>query len=273
MNYINKKVILIDGSIYLYRAYYGLPNLKNKLGQPIGALYGMISMIKKILKKYNPYYIAIIFDSGKCNYRSQIYELYKKNRNKMPDDLYVQIPKIKKILKKMGLSIFSIKGTEADDIIGTISKLLESQGRKILIFTNDKDMMQLVSNNINIIHISSYQKFDPYAVYLKYKVFPHVISDYLALVGDASDNIPGAPGIGKKVASILLSQFYSIKGIYENINNIKNMNFFNKDKIIKSLQNNRSKIFKYHQLTKINTDIKIRFSIKDIKLKHQKSYY
>lgn len=273
MDNISKKVILIDGSIYLYRAYYGLPNLKNKLGQPIGALYGMISMIKKILKKYKPYYIAIIFDSGKCIYRNKIYNLYKQNRNKMPDDLFVQIPRIKKILKSMGLSIYSIHGIEADDIIGTISKLLENQGKKILIFTNDKDMMQLVSNNINIIHVSSYQIFDPQAVYLKYKVFPHLISDYLALVGDASDNIPGAPGIGKKIASALLSQFCSIGDIYKNINSIKKTKFFNKDKIIQSLQNNKSKIFRYHKLTKINTDLKISFSIQDIKLNPQKFHY
>uniref|UniRef100_A0A1A9UK86 5'-3' exonuclease domain-containing protein n=1 Tax=Glossina austeni TaxID=7395 RepID=A0A1A9UK86_GLOAU len=102
----------------------------------------------------------------------------------MPNDLYVQIPSIKKILKSMGLFVFSINGIEADDIIGTISKLLENQ-----------DMMQLVSNNVNIIHVSSYQRFDPNAVYLKYQVFPHMISDYLALTGDTSDNIPGAPGI------------------------------------------------------------------------------
>ncbi|MDQ1237677.1 MAG: hypothetical protein O5V64_525 [Wigglesworthia glossinidia] len=264
---MNEEIILIDGSIYLYRAYYGLPNLKNKLGQPIGAIYGMISMIKKILKKYTPYYVAIIFDSGKTTNKHKIYKLYKENRNKMPDNLHCQIPAIKKILKLMGLSVFSIDGIEADDVIGSISKLLENQGKKSCIFTNDKDMMQLVSKDINIIHINSYKKFDPHEVYLKYRVFPHVISDYLALVGDVSDNIPGVPGIGKKTASILLTKFYSIQGIYNNLNIIKKMKFINKNKIIDSLISNKNMVYIYHKLTKIDTNIKINFSIKDIRLK------
>ncbi|BAC24402.1 polA [Wigglesworthia glossinidia endosymbiont of Glossina brevipalpis] len=264
MKKLDKFVILIDGSIYLYKAYFGAPNIKNISGKSVGAIYGIIKMIKKTLRLYSTNCVAIVFDSHHNTSRNKIYKNYKSNRKKMPEDLKHQIPIIKNILSFMGFSIFCIDGIESDDIIGTMSIKLEQQGKKVFIFTNDKDMMQLVSSNVNIININNYKIYDVIEVYLKYKIFPCSIADYLALVGDCSDNIPGIPRIGEKTAVKLLNKFPSLLDIYNNIRKVDKLTDIKSKKVIYSLKKNKRKAFLYYKLTKINTNIKINFSFKDI---------
>jgi DNA polymerase-1 len=204
-----KSILLIDGTYYLYRAYYALPLFTNTLGEPIGAIYGIINMIKKILHDHKPKYMIIIFDSPSKNFRHQLFPEYKKNRKNIPDELKIQINSIYKIIKYLGVSTIIIPNFEADDVIGTLSNYYAQKNNLVLISTNDKDLGQLVSNNIKIINNDN-KILGPKEIELKYGVQSQFIPDLLGLMGDTTDNIPGIPGIGKKTAIKLIQNFGSL---------------------------------------------------------------
>lgn len=212
-----KSLILIDGSSYLYRAFHALPPLTNSKGQPTGAIYGFISMLRKLLADFTPEYIAIVFDSKEKNFRHELYETYKANRPKMPDELAAQIEPLHEVIKTMGLPLIVINGVEADDVIGTLAVAARQHDFNVLIATGDKDMAQLVDANIKLINTMNGEVLDAYAVKAKFGINPEKIIDYLALVGDSSDNVPGVPGIGPKTAVKLLEEFGSLEEIIRHI--------------------------------------------------------
>ena len=205
-------LVLIDGTAYLYRAYHALPPLKNAKGVNTGAIHGFLKALNKIIEDFKPKHIGIVFDAKGKNFRHKIYNQYKANRSSMPEDLAEQIPKLYQILKLMGFPPIIIENVEADDVIGTLSKKFKKiSGVKI--FSGDKDFAQLVNKNVTLINPMSSDIMDEKAVKKKFGVEPTNIIDYLALVGDKSDNIPGVPGVGSKTASRLINKHGDVESI------------------------------------------------------------
>lgn len=268
INTLNYKLILVDGSLYLYRAYYAFPNLTNRMGEPVGAIYGVIKMLKGLIKKFHPSHIAIIFDAKGKTFRNELFKKYKCNRSPMPDALQKQILPIHKIIKAMGLFLITIAGVEADDVIGTIAiKAVKNGFNRVLISTEDKDMAQLVSSEIALINTTNNNILFKKEVQLKFGVIPELMIDYLALVGDYSDNIPGVPGIGKKIAQVLLNRVGGLKVLYQDLNRICNLTYRGAKMLAIKLENNRDTAFMSYELATIKTDVLLNFSFNCMKLK------
>ena len=212
------KLVLVDGSSYLFRAYHALPPLTNSKGFPTGAIYGVINMIKKLLEDEAASNFIVIFDAPGKTFRNDLYEEYKATRPPMPDDLRPQIEPIHNIIKAMGLPLVMINNVEADDVIGTLSKKASDKNMNVIISTGDKDMAQLVNRNISLINTMNNQRLDRDGVKLKFGVYPEQIIDYLTLIGDKSDNVPGIPGVGAKTASKWLNEYNSLEKIVEKSN-------------------------------------------------------
>lgn len=215
-----KKLVLVDGSSYLFRAFHGLPPLTHN-GHPTGAIYGVLNMLRKLVGDEHPDNIAVVFDAKGKTFRNDIYELYKANRPPMPDELRIQIEPLHQIIKALGLPLISIEGVEADDVIGTMAVEATNAGYEVLISTGDKDMAQLVNDNVRLINTMSNYLMTVDSVPEKFQVQPHQIIDYLALMGDTSDNIPGVPKVGPKTASKWLAQYGSLQGVIDNASEIK----------------------------------------------------
>ena len=200
-------LVLVDGSSYLYRAFNALPPLSNSRGEPTGALLGVLNMLLKFVKDYRPMHIAVVFDAPGKTFRDDLFAQYKAHRPTMPDDLRSQVEPLLLILRTQGLPVLRIAGVEADDVIGTLACRAAAAGQRVLISTGDKDMAQLVNESITLVNTMSNSTLDRAGVKLKFDVYPEQIVDYLALVGDSSDNIPGINMVGPKTAAKLLKQY------------------------------------------------------------------
>lgn len=212
----SKQLILVDGSSYLFRAFHALPPLVSSKGQPTGAVKGVINMIRSLIKSYEDSNIAIVFDAKGKTFRSKIYTEYKAHRPPMPDELRSQIQPIHEIIEAMGLPLLIISDVEADDVIGTLSEQATQAGISTLISTGDKDLAQLVNDKVTLINTMTSELLDSESVVAKFGVAPDRIIDYLALMGDKSDNIPGVPSVGPKTAVKWLQEYGSMEGIIEN---------------------------------------------------------
>ncbi|MCR9261621.1 MAG: DNA polymerase I [Pseudomonadaceae bacterium] len=208
-----KPVVLVDGSSYLFRAFFALPELKTTRGHPTGAIRGVISMIRRLVKDYDGSPIAVIFDAPGKTFRDDLYPEYKANREAMPDDLREQIEPIHEIIRAMGIPLFIVPGVEADDVIGTLAQQASDAERHTVVSTSDKDMAQLVSDHVTLVNTMTDTKMDAEGVAEKFGVPPERIIDYLALVGDSVDNIPGVPKVGPKTAAKWLKQFGTLDDI------------------------------------------------------------
>ncbi len=215
-----KKLVLVDGSSYLFRAYHGLPPLTHN-GHPTGAMYGVLNMLRKLVKDEQPDNIAMVFDAKGKTFRNDIYAEYKANRPPMPDDLREQIQPLHDIIQAQGFPLISIEGVEADDVIGTLSVEATQRGYQVLISTGDKDMAQLVNPEVRLINTMNNHLMTEEAVVEKFQVRPDQIIDYLALMGDTSDNIPGVPKVGPKTASKWIAQYGSLQAVMDNAEEIK----------------------------------------------------
>ncbi len=214
-------LVLIDGSSYLYRAFHALPPLTNSAGEPTGALHGVLTMIQKLLREEQPRHVAVVFDAPGKTFRDELYSEYKANRPPMPDELRSQVQPILDAVAAMGLPLLRVEGVEADDVIGTLCKSAAAEGLSVLVSTGDKDLAQLVNDKVTLINTMNDSRMDRDGVKAKFDVFPEQIIDYLALVGDASDNIPGVPKVGAKTAAKWLNLYDSAEGIIENSDEIK----------------------------------------------------
>ena len=213
--------VLVDGSSYLYRAYHAMPELTNSKGQSTGTIYGVVNMLRKLLRDYQPSHIAVVFDAKGKTFRDAMFPEYKANRPPMPDDLREQIEPIHAIVRAMGLPLLMIDGVEADDVIGTLAQQATEQSIKTVISTGDKDMAQLVNQYVTLINTMSNTLTDVSAVHEKYGIAPNRIVDYLALMGDKVDNIPGVPSVGPKTATKLLQQYDSLDGVIAHADEVK----------------------------------------------------
>lgn len=248
-------IILVDGSFYIHRAYHAFPPFTTHTGYPTWVIYGVIKMIKNLLTQYKPTHIAIIFDAMGKNFRNDLFAEYKAHRNKAPQDLYTQINPLIEIIQNMGLPIFSIPNVEADDVIGTLAISYAKLGYKILISTGDKDIAQIVSSKINLINTMSNIIVGPEEVKKKFGIPPTLIVDYLALIGDNVDNIPGVPGIGKKTAQLLLNKIGNLKYIYNNLDKIHTLKLRKSTSIYNALQIHQKTAFLSYKLATIKTNI------------------
>ena len=211
-----RKLVLVDGSGYLYRAFHALPPLTNSRGEPTGAVLGVLNMLQKLRKEEAPELIAVVFDAPGKTFRDTLFESYKAQRPPMPDDLRTQLQPLLDSVKAMGLPLLRIEGVEADDVIGTLATQAAAQGMDVLISTGDKDMAQLVNERITLVNTMTGSRLDRAGVKAKFDVFPEQIVDYLALVGDTSDNIPGIPKVGPKTAAKWLNEHGTLDKVVEN---------------------------------------------------------
>ncbi len=214
-------LILVDGSSYLYRAYHAMPPLTNSDGESTGTIYGVINMLRKLIRDYKPEHMAVVFDAKGKTFRNDLYAEYKATRPPMPDDLREQIAPIHEIVRAMGLPLLCVDNVEADDVIGTLAKQATAAGIETVISTGDKDMAQLVSEHVTLVNTMNNSKTDIPAVKEKFGLTPQQIVDYLALMGDKVDNIPGVDSVGPKTATKLLQQYGSLQGVIEHADEVK----------------------------------------------------
>ncbi|MDO8299698.1 5'-3' exonuclease H3TH domain-containing protein, partial [Lacisediminimonas sp.] len=217
---MNKTLLLVDGSSYLYRAFHALPDLRNAEGAPTGAIYGMINMLRKLRSDYPAAYIGCVFDAKGKTFRDDLYPQYKANRASMPEDLARQIAPIHEAVRAMGWPIIEVEGIEADDVIGTLAVDAVRHGMNTVVSTGDKDLAQLVNEHVTLVNTMSNERFDRAGVIAKFGVPPERIVDYLSLVGDTVDNVPGVDKVGPKTAAKWLAQYGSLDGVIENAANI-----------------------------------------------------
>jgi len=250
-------LILVDGSSYLYRAYHAFPPLTNSAGEPTGAMYGVLNMLRSLLLQYKPSHVAVVFDAKGKTFRDELFEEYKSHRPPMPDDLRAQIEPLHAMVKAMGLPLLAVSGVEADDVIGTLALAAEKTGKPVLISTGDKDMAQLVSPNITLINTMNNAILGPDEVVEKYGIPPSLIIDFLALMGDSSDNIPGVAGVGEKTAQALLQGLGGVKDIYDNLDKVATLTFRGAKTMAAKLEQNKEMAFLSYQLATIKTDVEL----------------
>jgi DNA polymerase-1 len=250
-------LVLIDGSSYLYRAYHALPSLTNSRGEPTGALHGILNMINKLVREQPGAKTAVIFDAPGKTFRDEMYAEYKANRPPMPDELRSQVEPILNAIRAMGLPLVIVEGVEADDVIGTLCQAARSEGRSVLVSTGDKDLAQLVDDKVTLVNTMNDTWLDRDAVKARFDVWPEQIIDYLALVGDTSDNVPGVPKVGAKTAAKWLGLYDSVDGIIAHNDEIKG-------KVGDSLRDNVDQLQLSRQLVTIRLDVELPCSIDDL---------
>lgn len=254
-----KKLVLVDGSSYLFRAFHGLPPLLSK-GHPTGAIYGVLNMLRKLIMDENPDLIGVVFDAKGKTFRNDIYPDYKANRPPMPDDLRIQIQPLHDIIRAQGLPLVIVDNVEADDVIGTLAKQADEQGYQVLISTGDKDMAQLVNQHVTLINTMNNVLMDENMVLEKFQVRPDQIIDYLALMGDTSDNIPGVPKVGPKTASKWLNEHGSLQNVMQNAAGFKG-------KIGENLRASLDFLPMSYELATIKLDVELDFDLEDLQQK------
>lgn len=251
-------LLLIDGNAIMHRAFHALPPFKTKSGTPTNVIFGFFSMLQKSIVDFHPNFIVVCFDTPKPTFRNKIFKDYQAQRPKISDDFIVQIPLVKEALDKAGITHLEKDGFEADDLIGTIAQKFKDNGIRVLILSGDRDIQQLVTNNVFVITpklgLSDIKMYDSAEVEKKYGLEPAKIPDLKALMGDSSDNYTGAKGIGPKTAAKLLQKFGSVKGIYSHLDEID-------EKITKSLEQNKENVLLSHRLATIDTKVPIEFEI------------
>lgn len=257
-------LVLVDGSSYLYRAFFALPPLTTSKGQPTGAVRGVISMLRKLLEDYCPTQVAVVFDAPGKTFRDEMFEEYKAQRPPMPDDLRAQIEPLYAVIRAMGLPLIIKAGVEADDVIGTLARQAEAEGKHVVISTGDKDMAQLVSEHITLVNTMSNTVYDVAEVQNKYGVGPELIIDLLALQGDSADNIPGVPGVGEKTALALLQGIGGVEAIYANLDKVPELTFRGAKTMPKRLEEHRELAFLSYQLATIKVDCELEETLDDL---------
>jgi len=257
--------VLVDGSSYLYRAFFSPPHLTNSAGEATGAVYGVVNMLQSLLKQFSPTHIVVVFDAKGKTFRDDMYGEYKANRPSMPDDLRSQIEPLHAVIKAMGLPILTIPGVEADDVIGTLALQASQMGIKTLISTGDKDMAQLVDEHTFLINTMTNTTLDVEGVKEKFGIPPEMIIDYLALMGDKVDNIPGVPGVGEKTALAMLQGLGNMDSIYQNLDKLADLGFRGSKNMAKKMQDNEAMARLSYLLATIKLDVELDQGYEDFK--------
>jgi len=255
---VRERLILVDGSSFLFRAYHAIPPLTNANGEPTNAIHGVTSMLRKLIADYHSDYITVVFDAPGKTFRNELYDQYKAHRPPMPDDLRVQIAPLHQLIRAMGLPLIIEPGVEADDVLGALAQHAEQQGLDVIISTGDKDMAQLVTEHIILENTMSNTRMDIQGVVDKFGVKPEQIIDYLALIGDTVDNIPGVPKVGPKTAAKWLAHYQTLENLVAHADEITG-------KIGENLRASLDQLPLSKQLTTIKCDLNLPYSIEDLK--------
>ena len=262
-------IVLVDGSSYLYRAFHALPPLTNTKGQPTGAVKGVLNMLKRLIKDYPQSPMAVVFDAPGKTFRDEIYDDYKSHRPPMPDDLRSQVSALHACVRALGLPLLCIEGVEADDVIGTLAHHATQAGRDAVISTGDKDMAQLVNAHITLVNTMKDETLDEAGVEGKFGLPPSLIIDFLALMGDKVDNIPGVPGVGEKTAlGLLQGMGGGLDTIYSDLDRVKTLSFRGAKTLSKKLEEHREQAYLSYQLATIKVDCDLPVGLDDLDIAH-----
>ena len=245
-----RTLVLVDGSSYLYRAFHALPPLTNSKGEPTGAVLGVLNMLAKLLKEQDPPLIGVVFDAPGKTFRDELFAEYKAHRPPMPDDLRAQVEPLIASVEALGLPLLRVPGVEADDVIGTLARRAAAGGLRVIISTGDKDMAQLVDERITLVNTMTDSSLDRAGVKVKFDVYPEQIVDYLALVGDSSDNIPGVPKVGPKTAAKWLNQYTTLDNLLAHQDEIEG-------KVGESLRAHTADLALSRQLATIDSELEL----------------
>ncbi len=259
-----KPLVLVDGSSYLYRAYHALPPMMNSKGLPTGAVKGVVSMLRRLQADYAGSTVVVIFDAKGKTFRDDIYPEYKAQRPPMPDDLRCQVEPLHNIIRATCMPMLVIPNVEADDVIGTLAVRATAAGRNTVISTGDKDLAQLVNENVTLVNTMSNTIMDIPGVNEKFGIGPELIIDYLALMGDKVDNIPGVPGVGEKTALALLQGLGGLDSIYDNLDKVASLTFRGAKTMGKKLEANKDKAYLSYDLATIRLDLDLGCSLSDL---------
>ncbi|WP_123039566.1 DNA polymerase I [Cohnella candidum] len=255
------KLMLIDGNSIIYRAFFAIPPLTNSSGLQTNAVYGFTTMLLKVLEEEKPSHILVAFDAGKTTFRHEGYAEYKGGREKTPPELSQQFPVLKDLIRSFSISQYELPGYEADDIIGTLSRLAEEEGREVVVVSGDKDLLQLASDKVTVLltrkGVTEVEKYAPEDVNARYGLKPEQIIDLKGLMGDPSDNIPGVPGVGEKTAVKLLQEFGSVENVLDNIPNLKG-------KLRENIENNVDNARMSKQLATIFREVPLDRTVDDV---------
>ena len=259
-------LVLVDGSSYLYRAFHAFPPLTNAAGEPTGAMYGVLNMLKSLISQVQPTHIAVVFDAKGKTFRDEMFEQYKSHRPPMPDDLRKQVQPLHDMIRALGIPLLVVEGVEADDVIGTLALQASRLGKKVLISTGDKDMAQLVDDNIMLINTMNNSLLDRESVIEKYGIPPELIIDYLALMGDSADNIPGVAGVGEKTALGLLQGIGNMAEIYANLEKVAELPIRGAKKLGEKLLAEKTNADLSYTLATIKTDVELNMTTDELLL-------
>jgi DNA polymerase-1 len=254
---VQKLLVLVDGSSYLYRAFHALPDLRNAQDEPTGAIYGVLNMLRRLVSDYKADFLGCVFDAKGKTFRDEVYPEYKATRAPMPDDLATQIEPLMEVIQALGWPLLVIEGVEADDVIGTLAKQAEREAIRTVISTGDKDLAQLVDPRITLINTMSNETLDVEGVKAKFGVPPERIVDYLALVGDSIDNIPGVDKVGPKTAARWIAQYGSLEGVLAHADEIPGV-------VGENLRKVRDWLSRARELVTVKTDVELPFKVTDL---------
>ena len=252
-------LILVDGSSYLYRAFHAMPTLSNSRGEPTGAVYGVVNMLRKLIADHPSEHVAVVFDAPGKTFRDDLYAQYKANRESMPEELRAQIEPLHNLIRALGIPLLCVPGVEADDVIGTLAQQATQQGLNTLISTSDKDMAQLVNERVTLVNTMTDSYIDTQGVVDKFGVRAEQMVDYLTLIGDTSDNIPGVPSVGPKTAAKWLQSYGTLDALVSHADEIKG-------KVGDSLRASLGQLPLSHQLATIDCNVALDLRAKNLRI-------
>jgi DNA polymerase-1 len=256
-----QRLFLIDGSAYIFRAFFAIPPLSNAAGLPTNAIFGFTNILLKFLKQYQPHYVAVALDAGRVTFRNEIFADYKGNRPEAPADLIPQFPYFRKVLDALNLPLLELAGYEADDIIATLCEKLANQGCELVVVSSDKDLMQLATNGIKLLDSAKDRWIGKDEVREKFGVGPEQVIEVMGLMGDAVDNIPGVKGIGEKTAGALIQQFQTLENLFEHLDDVEQMKLRGAKRIRQILENGKDKAFLSRDLATVKRDVPINIGL------------
>jgi len=260
------RLFLIDGSSYIFRAFYAIPALSNSTGLPTNAIFGFTNILLKFLKQYQPEYVAVALDAGRETFRNEMFAAYKGNRPEAPALLIPQFPYFRKVLDALNLPLLELPGYEADDIIATLCDRLADKGCELVVVSSDKDLMQLVTNGVKLLDSAKDRWIGKDEVREKFGVSPEQVIEVMGLMGDAVDNIPGVKGIGEKTAGALIQQFQSLENLYDHLDEIEQMKLRGAARVRKILEEGKDAAFLSRALATVKRDVPLETGIEELKL-------
>jgi 5'-3' exonuclease len=261
-----RQLFLIDGSAYIFRAFFAIPPLTNAAGLPTNAIFGFTNILLKFLKQYRPEYVVVALDAGRVTFRNEMYAGYKSNRPEAPADLIPQFPYFRKVLDALNLPLLELPGYEADDIIATLCERLANRGCELVVVSSDKDLMQLVTDGIKLLDSAKDRWIGTDEVREKFGVTPAQVTQVMGLMGDASDNIPGVKGIGGKTASALIQQFQSLENLFAHLDDMTRMKLRGAARIRQILEAGKDQAFMSRALATVKRDVPLDTALEELKL-------